>query len=136
MGDSDLPHERPIEDYAVLGDTRTAALVDPEGSVDWWCVPRFDSQPIFGRLVGGPAAGSFRLGPAGPSTVVSRRYRPDSATVETIWDVGGGRLTLTEGMVGEVAGRLLPTTLLVRRLTATAGAIDAVLHFEDRKSVV
>jgi GH15 family glucan-1,4-alpha-glucosidase len=57
----------PIEDYALLGDTRSAALVGPEGSIDWLCVPRFDGRPLFGRLVGGPAAGSFSLAPPAPS---------------------------------------------------------------------
>ena len=55
---------KPIADYGLLGDTRTAALVSSDGSLDWLCVPRFDGDPIFGRLVGGPAAGRFRLGPA------------------------------------------------------------------------
>src|SRR5687768_17471466 len=98
----------------MLGDTRTAALVSSDGSIDWLCVPRFDGQPVFGRLVGGTAAGSFRMGPAGPATVRARRYRPGTATLETTWETTGGLLTLTEGMVGEVAGRLLPTSLLVR----------------------
>ncbi|HXQ56292.1 MAG TPA: trehalase-like domain-containing protein, partial [Actinomycetes bacterium] len=56
---------RPIEGYGLLGDTRTAALVALDGAIDWLCVPRFDGQPVFGRLVGGPAAGTFRMGPAG-----------------------------------------------------------------------
>src|SRR4051794_38800518 len=118
-----MPNERrdrpPVEDYALLGDTRTAALVASDGTIDWWCIPRFDGQPVFGGLVGGPAAGAFTMGPAGRATVHLRRYRPASATVETTWDVPGGRLTLTEGMVGEVSGRLLPATLLVRRLSAS-----------------
>ena len=128
----------PIEDYAMLGDTRTAALVAPDGSIDWLCVPRFDGEPVFGRLVGGSGAGSFRLGPAGPAgsfSVRARRYRPDSATLETIWETRGGSLTLTEAMVGEVAGRLLPTTLLVRRLSADAGPVEATLLFDPRPGV-
>ncbi|HEX2193282.1 MAG TPA: glycoside hydrolase family 15 protein [Acidimicrobiales bacterium] len=122
----------PIEDYALLGDTRTAALVASDGSIDWLCVPRFDGQPLFGRLVGGPAAGTFRLGPSGPSTVVSRRYLPHSTTVETTWADPHGRLTLTEGLVAEVSGRLLPSTLLVRRLSAEGGPVEAVVDFDPR----
>ena len=122
----------PIGDYGLLGDTRTAALVAGDGGIDWLCVPRFDGDPLFGRLVGGPAAGTFRVGPAGPATVVVRRYRQHTATLETTWEVGGGRLTLTEGMVAELAGRLLPTTLLVRRLSAEGGPVDAVVEFDPR----
>ena len=122
----------PIEAYGLVGDTRTAALVAADGSIDWLCLPAFDGEPVFARLVAGPAGGVFRLGPAGPSTVVARRYRPDSATLETTWDCVGGRLTLTDGMVAEVAGRLRPTTLLVRRLHATGGPIEVELAFDPR----
>ena len=122
----------PIEDYGLVGDTRTAALVGSDGSVDWMCLPRFDGQPAFGRLVGGDAAGRFRLGPHGPVEVVSRRYRPESATLETTWQTDTGRLTLTEGMVAEVSGRLLPATMLVRRLTAPDGPVEAVIDFDPR----
>ncbi len=122
----------PIGDYGLLGDTRTAALVSGDGAIDWLCVPRFDGEPVFGQLVGGRGAGTFRAGPIGPSSVVERRYRRHSATLETAWAVGEGRLILTEGMVSEVAGRLLPTTLLVRRLTAEGSPIEAMIAFDPR----
>ncbi|MGW5669673.1 glycoside hydrolase family 15 protein [Micromonospora sp. NPDC003776] len=122
----------PISDYGLLGDTRTAALVAADGGIDWLCVPRFDGEPLFGRLVGGPDAGTFRVGPAGPAPVVARRYRQHTATLETTWAVGGGRLTLTEGMVAEISGRLLPTTMLVRRLSAEEAPVEAVVEFDPR----
>lgn len=124
---------RPIGDYGLIGDTRTAALVSSEGAVDWLCAPHFDSDPVFGRLVGGSEAGTFRAGPASASsTLVTRRYRPHTATLETVWDTGGAQLTLTEGMVAEVAGRLLPATMLVRRLTAQHGPVDVTIDFDPR----
>jgi GH15 family glucan-1,4-alpha-glucosidase len=122
----------PIEDYGLIGDTRTAALVSGDGAIDWLCVPRFDGEAVFGRLVGGPAAGTFRIGPAPPATIQERRYRSRTASLETTWTVQGRRLTLTDAMVAEVAGRLLPTTLLVRRLTVEGGAVDAVVEFDPR----
>jgi GH15 family glucan-1,4-alpha-glucosidase len=125
----DLP---PIEAYGLIGDTRTAALIAPDGAIDWLCVPSFDGEPVFARLLGGPAAGWFRLGPAGLATVTSRRYHPESVTLETTWDCAGGSLTLTDAMVAEVSGRLLPTTLLVRRLAATGAAIEASIEFDPR----
>lgn len=126
---TDLPQ---IEEYALIGDTRTAALVAPDGAIDWLCVPSFDGTPVFARLVGGPAAGTFRLGPAGPATLTERHYRTDTATVDTTWSAAGGELTLTDAMVAEVAGRLLPTTLLVRRLEARGGPVEATLYFNPR----
>jgi GH15 family glucan-1,4-alpha-glucosidase len=124
---------KPIADYGLLGDTRTAALVSSDGSLDWMCVPRFDGDPIFGVLVGGPAAGRFRLGPAATATVVERKYRHRTATMETTWITPGGKLTLTEAMVAEVAGHLLPATLLVRRLSADGGAVEALVEFDPRR---
>jgi len=121
-----------IEDYGLLGDTRTAALTSSNGSIDWMCIPRFDGHPGFGRLVGGQDAGSFRLGPVDPAPVTDRRYRSNSATLETTWDTGAGQLTLTEGMVAEVSGRLLPSTLLVRRLSAEGGPVRAVIELDPR----
>ncbi len=125
-------HEHPIEDYGLLGDTRTAALVASDGAIDWMCVPRFDGQPVFGRLVGGPSAGTFAMSPASPATVVARAYREGTTTLETTWEGSDGRLTLTEAMIAEVTGSLLPTTLLVRRLTASGGPIEALVDFDPR----
>ena len=123
---------RPIADYGLLGDSRTAALTSGDGSLDWMCVPRFDSEPVFGSLVGGADAGSFRLGPVEPSPVIGRRYREHTATLQTTWATPHGRLTLTEGMVAEVSARLLPATLLVRRLSAEGAPAQAQVHFDPR----
>ena len=90
VGDVDARRERPIEDHGLLGDTRTAALVASDGAIDWMCVPRFDGPPVFGRLVGGRDAGTFRLGPAGDATVVVRRSRPGTASLETTWRTAQG----------------------------------------------
>jgi GH15 family glucan-1,4-alpha-glucosidase len=121
-----------IGDYGLIGDTRTAALVSPDGAIDWMCLPRFDGMPVFGRLVGGPGGGYFRLGPDAAGEVAERRYLPDTATLETVWRRGSGRLTLTDGMVAELGRRLLPATALVRRLTADGGPVDARIEFDPR----
>ncbi|MEO6989831.1 MAG: trehalase-like domain-containing protein, partial [Aquihabitans sp.] len=90
-------HDRPIADYGMIGDTRTAALVGSNGAIDWWCIPRFDGEPVFGRLLGRAAAGIYRMGPREDAPVTTRHYRPDTATIETTWATPGGALTLTEG---------------------------------------
>jgi len=127
VSDIGLP---PIAEYGLIGDTRTAALVSPDGAIDWMCVPHFDGDPLFGRLVGGPEAGTFRCGPAVRSVPSHRRYWPASVTLETTWDTDNARLVLTDSMVAEVAGRLLPPTLLVRRLEAHGGPVEAIVEFD------
>lgn len=122
----------PLGDYGLLGDTRTAALVSADGGIDWLCAPAFDGDPVFGSLLGGPEAGTFRAGPAQPAEQLQRRYRPHSATLETVWATDSGTLTLTEAMVAEVSGRLLPTTLLVRRLEADGAPAEAAVVFDPR----
>jgi GH15 family glucan-1,4-alpha-glucosidase len=123
----------PIGDYGLIGDTRSAALVAPDGSIDWWCVPRFDDPPLFGRLVGGVEAGWFSLGPgARDARLVNRAYRPDTVTLTTTWSVDGGELELADSLVAEVEGRFLPATVLVRRLTARGRPAPARLHLAPR----
>lgn len=62
-----------IDELALLGDTRTAALVDARGTVVWLCLPHFDGEPVFASLVAGTDGGAFTLGPSGPAALVSRR---------------------------------------------------------------
>ncbi|MBW3551723.1 MAG: glycoside hydrolase family 15 protein, partial [Proteobacteria bacterium] len=122
-GASDGVVQQPaVADYALLSDCHAPALVSRDGSVDWWCLPRFDAEPVCGRLLGGPDAGFLLLGPAGQAELVERAYLPGTAVLRTVWQVGASRLTLTEGMVSQVKGRLLPSTLLVRRMEATGGS--------------
>jgi len=80
-----------IEDYAVIGDTHSVALVGRDGSIDWLCLPRFDSGACFAALLGGPEHGRFALQPLGESRA-RRRYRDDSLVLET-------ELTSSEGTV-------------------------------------
>ncbi|HEX6222169.1 MAG TPA: trehalase-like domain-containing protein, partial [Acidimicrobiia bacterium] len=122
----------PIGDYGLIGDTRTAALVAGDGSIDWMCLPRFDSAPVFGRLVGGEEGGCFAIGPDEPGTVVGRRYRGDTTTLETTWAVDGGRITLADSMVGEVSERMLPDSMLVRRITSQGRAIRTRVEINPR----
>ena len=81
-----------IEDYALIGDCETAALVSRGGSIDWLCFPRFDSHACFAALLGTPEHGRWLLAPAGPVTAVRRWYRGDTAVLET-------ELTTAEGVV-------------------------------------
>jgi GH15 family glucan-1,4-alpha-glucosidase len=126
--------DTPIADYALLGDTRTAALVDAQGSLDWLCLPYFDGEPVFARLLAGEEGGRFVVGPAAAAPVVSRRYRPGSTVLETEWQVGSARLRLTEGMVADPVG-LFPTPCLVRRLEAIGGPVRATVVFEPRVGI-
>jgi GH15 family glucan-1,4-alpha-glucosidase len=127
-----VPDQPPISAYGLIGDGRTAALCSDEGSIDWLCVPRFDSDPIFGKLVGGPDSGSFLVTVDGIRDT-SRRYRGESATIETTWTTEHGRASLTEGMVADVSTRLLPRSMLVRRLTCTAGRVRGRVRFDPRE---
>ena len=90
-----------IEDYALIGDLHTAALVGLDGSVDWLCLPHFDSPSCFSRLLGTEDHGFWRLAPAGgrPSIVATRRwYRPDTLVLETEFDTPTGTVRITDCM--------------------------------------
>ncbi|MFP8887632.1 glycoside hydrolase family 15 protein [Streptomyces mangrovi] len=87
-----------LEDYALLGDTRTAALVGYDGSVDWLCLPRFDSDACFAALLGRPEHGRWLLAPSDRARPLARRYRGDSAVLETEYAGPEGRARVTDCM--------------------------------------
>jgi GH15 family glucan-1,4-alpha-glucosidase len=91
---------RPIEDYALIGDRETAALVSRDGSIDWLCWPRFDSPACFAALVGGTEHGRWQIVPASQSPVrISRRYREGTLVLETEFETSAGaRATLVDFM--------------------------------------
>jgi GH15 family glucan-1,4-alpha-glucosidase len=87
-----------IEDYALIGNTRTAALVSRHGSIDWWCSPRFDSPACFAALLGGPQNGRWLIAPRGTVTRVARRYRPNALVLETEMHTREGAVRLIDCM--------------------------------------
>jgi GH15 family glucan-1,4-alpha-glucosidase len=79
-----------IEDYALIGDLQTAALVSREGSIDWCCFPRFDSGACFAALLGEPKHGRWLLAPVGDVRHVTRRYRHDTLILESVFETDEG----------------------------------------------
>jgi GH15 family glucan-1,4-alpha-glucosidase len=88
----------PLERYGLIGDTQTAALVGDDGSIDWLCLPRFDSAACFAALLGGPEHGRWLIAPEGEIRARRRRYRPNSLVLESEYDVEGGTVRVTDVM--------------------------------------
>jgi GH15 family glucan-1,4-alpha-glucosidase len=86
-----------IEDYALIGDCRSAALVSREGSIDWFCCPRFDSEACFAALLGTRQHGRWLIAPHAPARV-TRRYRPNTLVLETHFETDEGAATLIDFM--------------------------------------
>ncbi|MFI6618815.1 glycoside hydrolase family 15 protein [Streptomyces sp. NPDC050528] len=87
-----------IEDYALIGDEQTAALVGMDGSVDWLCLPRFDSAACFARLLGDEDNGHWRIAPEGADRCTRRAYRPDTLVLDTEWETAEGTIRVTDLM--------------------------------------
>jgi GH15 family glucan-1,4-alpha-glucosidase len=88
----------PLEDYALIGDTHTAALVGRNGSIDWLCLPRFDSAACFAALLGDETHGRWLLAPEGPVRASARRYREDALVLETVHETEQGTVRITDFM--------------------------------------
>jgi GH15 family glucan-1,4-alpha-glucosidase len=120
----------PIADYLLIGDTRTGALVAPNGSIDWCCLPRFDAEPVFGSIVGGNRGGAFAIRPRGTARIIKRGYRTRSPLAETRWATGRGTVTLIDGMVADVRGRFLPENVLVRTVIAAGAPAEVEIDLD------
>jgi GH15 family glucan-1,4-alpha-glucosidase len=88
----------PIGGYALIGDTQTAALVGLDGSIDWLCLPRFDSGACFAALLGTPAHGRWQMAPEQAVRAVRRRYRGDTLILETEIETESGVVRLVDLM--------------------------------------
>lgn len=117
-----------IEDYALLGDTQTAALVSRDGSIDWLCLPRFDSDAVFAALLGGPEHGRWRIGPPADAVrAIRRRYRGDTLVLETDFETAEGSIRLVDAMPPR---EVVPD--LVRVVEGVSGRVPVELELAAR----
>ncbi|WP_100812664.1 MULTISPECIES: glycoside hydrolase family 15 protein [unclassified Microbacterium] len=128
----------PIADYAMLSDTRTAALVSREGSIDWLCLPRYDSASIFGALLGDQRHGCWGLRPTDPSAVPTRRYDGDTFVLVTRWESATGVAEVWDFMPhGD--GLSEHGVAVVRRVVGVSGTMEftqrLTLRFDYARAV-
>jgi GH15 family glucan-1,4-alpha-glucosidase len=110
---------RPIEDYALVGDLQSAALVSRDGSIDWLCLPRFDSEACFAALLGDERHGYWQIAPAREFTRIRRRYRPGTLVLETEFTTASGVVRLTDCMPPRTGD-----PVLIRLVEGVAGRVD------------
>ncbi len=116
-----------IEDYAMIGDCETAALVSRDGSIDWLCFPRFDSAACFAALLGTPENGRWSICPKDDAARISRRYRPDTLILETTFETNSGSAMLIDFMPPADGARDI-----VRIVVGTSGQVDFNTDFVVR----
>ncbi|MGA7328358.1 MAG: glycoside hydrolase family 15 protein [Rhodomicrobium sp.] len=118
-----------IEDYAIIGDCKTAALIGRDGSVDWLCWPRFDSPACFAALLGTPEHGRWLIAPAGPHARATRHYRDDTLILETDFETADGAVTVIDFMpLGEESHNLV--RIVIGRRGQLAMRAELVLRFD------
>ena len=127
--------DTPIRDHAMLSNRHTAALVDLSGSIEWLCMPRFDSPSIFGRLLD-PTGGHWAIRPAEPFEV-TRHYVPETLVLQSAFTTSTGTLQVTDalGLSPHNSGHRIgvnPAHALVRHVTCTAGFVDVDVEFEPK----
>jgi GH15 family glucan-1,4-alpha-glucosidase len=128
--------QHPIGEHALLADSRTAALIDPDGNVAWLCWPRVDSTPLLFSILDEDRGGGCSVRPAHRSAhVMSRRYHPRSLVLETTWEIDGARLIVDDAL------DMGAQPMLVRRCRALGAALDVTVafqapHWENQRAVL
>ncbi len=123
-----------IEDYAIIGNCETIAVVGRDGSIDWLCLPRFDSAACFAALLGTDDQGRWQIAPVADSNRTSRRYRENTLILETKFENDQGSVLLTDCM-----SRRDGICNLVRRVQGLSGRVsmhmDLVVRFDYGSAV-
>src|SRR2546423_2465731 len=124
-----------IQDYAIIGDGRSAALVSNRGSIDWLCWPRFDSASIFGAIIDPTIGGHWSIRPS-ENAETSRHYIEDTNVLETYFSTASGKIVLTDFMPvaseEEKKQRLWPEHELVRQVKGEEGEVQLIVDFNPR----
>ena len=131
-----MPGQSPrIYDYAMIGDSRSAALVSRQGSIDWLCWPRFDSSSLFAAILDFDSGGSFRIATAAPARA-TRRYLEDSNVLSTDFECSTGALRVVDFMPAfseeEKRHMLVPEHEIVRIVEGLSGEVDVEVGFSPR----
>jgi GH15 family glucan-1,4-alpha-glucosidase len=125
----------PIDDYGLIGDCRTAGLVSRDGSLDWLCLPRFDSPSVFGALLDARSGGRFRIRPTGVFST-ARRYLPNTNILETTFRTDSGSLALRDllpvASEAEKRQALVPSHQLLREVEGLEGEVEVEVLYEPR----
>ena len=117
----------PVQDYALIGDCHTGALVGTDGSIDWLCLPRFDSGSTFAALLGDENHGSWRVAPRGATRCSTRRYREGTFILETTWETGTGVVEVIDVMPhGDRRADV------IRRIRGVSGSVAMVQELRVR----
>jgi GH15 family glucan-1,4-alpha-glucosidase len=123
-----------IEDYALIGDTQTAALVSNRGAIDWLCLPRFDSGACFAALLGDASHGSWRIAPAEAPTASARAYRPGTLVLETTFTTSHGSVRVVDCM--PVRGEAPDVVRIVEGVSGRVDMrMDLTIRFDYGRSV-
>src|SRR5437762_11815787 len=124
-----------IQDYAIIGNGRSVALISKRGSLDWLCWPRFDSPSIFGAIIDPTVGGHWSIHPTNDSRI-ARRYIDSTNVLETTFSNGSGKIVLTDFMPvtseEEKTRRLWPENELIRLIRCEAAEVPVLIDFDPR----